>query len=140
MFNSDANQFSCIASFRHGNGLRKPHILAIHVIRLNDEMSASLEEMSNTIFGLHSRTCTTNSQFNHCSCQQFALIMASGINYAGEKTSNGVAEIIMNINIVGEQERIIKHEVLTKANRNCRNLESHFSFAMVFAPPGIILG
>ena len=69
-----------------------------------------------------------------CSYNQFKLIAFKGTTTNGEEISNGVAEIVLEMNVNGQQTSVVENAVLEVCNEKFSNLWNSVDLLILLLP------
>ena len=96
----------------------------------------SLEEMKYTIIGIPNATFSAKSQLVSSSYDKFQLIPYYGKLNNYEAIADGVAEVNLGKNIIGEETGSIENAMLAAAYEKYGDIESQIDLILLFVPEG----
>jgi len=114
-------------------------VLAIRVIGLDVQSTLSLKEMKSVIFGVTEDDFSADYQLRKCSYEKLILKPLSGVTESGENINDGVAEVKLEMNIVGQATAVIENTVLKAMREKYGILLNEVDFLMIYIPSGTLM-
>ena len=111
-------------------------VLVVRVNAADGGTTASMNELSNTIFGTFGDTVTMTSQYQQCSHGNLQFQPYTGPTAAGVDVQNGVIEVDIDHTVQTSDRSTIEAAVQMAATEKVGNLREQFDHVMLCLPPG----
>ena len=113
--------------------------LAIRLNALDSNVSASLNDISDSMFGTGENN-SMSSLFATCSYDVFNIIPFSGKTITGVEIFQGVFEIDVDEKVHGESAQTVADKALTIADEVLGSIQDQFDYVLICLPPGTQTG
>ena len=114
--------------------------LAIRVNALDSNVSASINDISNNIFGTFGKNSSMSSKFAACSYDTFNVVAFPGKTITDVDIPHGVIEIDIDENVHGESAQNVADKVLVIADEVLGSVKDQFNYVLICIPPGTQTG
>lgn len=111
-------------------------VLVLRVIATDASTTATVAELSDSVFGTSGDPVNLASQMSACSYGQLTMIPYSGTTSTGVTISGGVVEVPINTYVGGRSKGSIDTDITNAATALLGSLGGQFDHVMYCVPPG----
>jgi hypothetical protein len=128
-----------------GRGLQatSKKVLAIRIKAPDANTTASVDAISDSIFGTSGDSINLKERYDSCSYGQLTIdgyrgTTATNVTIPGADFAVGVVEVEISLSVIGAAHAVIRDEAVNAATALLGNLPNQFDHVMLCLPPGTI--
>lgn len=110
--------------------------LVLRVGAPDADTTASLSELSDSVFGTSGDPVNLRSQYKACSSNQLDFAPVNGMSSSGVQVSNGAYQVSISQTVTGVDNGIVRDAVTAAGNVALGNMQSQYDHVMQCIPPG----